>query len=176
MADGTSIHPPLKKYKQQVPRPPRKQPIIALVFPCILDGVQVKPDFLGHIENLKYLDHDVANTDKFPEFTKRVYLQTMGVNSVGELIKQPLQWETRLEKTRILGLLNLPHFGRGQYASVCVKKLLLVTHGGYIWLDKIISIDVELIAHITEFPTRGMDPTQFKGEKNCGGNEEEIWY
>jgi hypothetical protein len=53
---------------------------------------------LGHIEKLKYSDHDVADTDKFPEFAKRVYLQTVGVNAVGEPIDQPLQWATGLEK------------------------------------------------------------------------------
>jgi hypothetical protein len=82
----------------------------------------------------------------------------VGVNAVGEPIDQPLQWATGLEKTGILGLLDLPHFGRGQYANSCVKQLMAVTHGGDIWLDKLVSIDVELIAHITGFPSRGMDP------------------
>jgi hypothetical protein len=39
----------------------------------------------------------------------------------------------------------------------CVKKLLAVTHGGDIWLDKPVPINVELIAQITGLPTRGMD-------------------
>jgi hypothetical protein len=112
------------------------------------------------------LDHDVVDTDKFPEFSKRVYLQTMGLNVVGEPIDQPLQWATGLEKTRILGLLDLPHFGIGQYASSCVKQLLVVTHGRDIWLDKLISIDVELIAHITGVPSWGMDPVQFLDDKS----------
>ena len=73
----------------------------------------MKSDFLGHIKNLKYLDHDVTDRDKFPEFTKRVYLQTVGVNVVGEPIDQALQWTTGLEKMGILGLLDLPHFGKG---------------------------------------------------------------
>jgi hypothetical protein len=72
---------------------------------------------LGQIDKLKYSDHDVADTDKFLEFAKRVYLETVGINPIGEPIDQPLQWETGLEKTRILGLLDLPHFGRGQYTS-----------------------------------------------------------
>jgi hypothetical protein len=125
----------------------------------------VGSDLLGHIDKLKYSDHDVADADKFLEFAKRVYMETVGVNSVGEPIDQPLHWETGLEKTRILGLLDLPHFGRGQYAGVCVKQLLAVTHGGDIWLDKLVSIDVELIANITGFPSRGMDPAQFLDEK-----------
>jgi len=70
-----------------------------------------------------------------------------------------------LEKTRILGLLDLPHFGRGQYARGCIKQLLAVTHGGDIWLDKLVSIDIELNVHIIGFPTRGMDPAQFLDDK-----------
>jgi hypothetical protein len=71
----------------------------------------------------------------------------------------------RLEKTGILGLLDLPHFGRGQYANGCIKQLMAVTHGGDIWLDKLVSIDVEIIVHITGFPSRGMDPAQFLDDK-----------
>jgi hypothetical protein len=65
----------------------------------------------------------------------------------------------------ILGLLDIPHFGRGQYANICVKQLMVVTQGGDIWLDKLILIDVEIIVHITGFPSRGMDPTQFIDDK-----------
>jgi hypothetical protein len=60
------------------------------------------------------------------------------VDPFGELIHQPLQWATGLEKTGILGLLKLPHFGRGQYANNCVKKLMKVTNGRDLWLDKLI--------------------------------------
>ena len=42
---------------------------------------------------------------------------------------------------------------------------MAVTHCGDIWLDKFISIDVELIAHIIGFPSWGMDPTQFLDDK-----------
>jgi hypothetical protein len=89
----------------------------------------------------------------------------MGVSAFGEPIDQPLQWAIGLEKIGILGLLDLPHFGRGQYTNSCVKKLLEVTHGGDIWLDKIVSINVELIDHITGFPSWSMDPMQFLDDK-----------
>jgi hypothetical protein len=84
----------------------------------------VKPDLLGHIEKLKYSDHNVEDMDKFLEFAKRVYLETVGINLVGEPIENPLQWVTRLEKIGVLGLLDIPHFGRGQYTSGWVKQLL----------------------------------------------------
>jgi hypothetical protein len=125
----------------------------------------VKSDLLGYVEKLKYSDHDVTDTDKFPEFTKKVYLQTVGLDAFGEPVNQPLQWATGLEKMGILGLLELPHFGRGQYASSCVKQLMVVTHGGDIWLDKLISIDVELIVHITGLPSGAWIPHNFSMTK-----------
>jgi hypothetical protein len=162
----TSSQPPLpKKDKLEVPRSPRKQPLTTILLPHIPDGVQVGPGMLSHIGKLKYPDHDVADADKFSKLAKRVYMETVGTNRVGELIDQPLQWETGLQKTSVLGMLYLPHFGRGQYASACVKQLLAVTHGRDIWLDKIISIYVKLIASIMGSPSRGMDPVQFLDDK-----------
>jgi hypothetical protein len=120
---------------------------------------------LGHVRKLKYSDLDVANEAKFPELVKRVFLQTTGMNPFGQLIDQPYQWETRLEKMRSLVRLDLPHFGRGQNETICIKKLLAVTHGGDIWLDKPIPIIVELIVQITGLPIRGMDPTLFLDDK-----------
>ena len=67
------------------------------MLPHIPDGVQVGPDFLGHIGKIKYSDHDIANEDKFLELSKRVYMETVGTNPFGEPIIQPLQWETGLE-------------------------------------------------------------------------------
>jgi hypothetical protein len=57
---------------------------------------------------------------------------------VGEPIDQPLQWEIGLEKIGILGLLDLPHFDRGQYTNSCIKQLMEITHGIDIWLYKLI--------------------------------------
>jgi hypothetical protein len=65
----------------------------------------------------------------------------------------------RVAKNMDFRLLDLPYFGRVQYATTCVKPLLAVTHGGDIWLDKLISINVDLIMSITGFPSWGMDPT-----------------
>jgi hypothetical protein len=82
----------------------------------------------------------------------------MGIGPFGEPIHQLVQWATRLAKTGILGLLDLPHFGRGQHATNCVKQLMAVTHGGYLWLEQFVSIEIDLIAHIKGLPSWGMDP------------------
>jgi hypothetical protein len=85
-------------------------------------------------------------------------MQNRVVNQLGEMIIQPHQWAVGLDITRILGLLKLPHFGRGRYATTCIKKLLAVMHRGDICLDKPILITFELITQITRLPSHGMDP------------------
>jgi hypothetical protein len=60
-----------------------------------------------------------------------------------------------LENTRILNLLEIPHFGHGKDVNKCVKKLLEVFHGGFLWLYEPVSIDVELIVFIMGLPSYG---------------------
>jgi hypothetical protein len=40
------------------------------------------------MEKLWYLDHDVANVDKFPEFARKVYLDSVGTRPFGDTILQ----------------------------------------------------------------------------------------
>jgi hypothetical protein len=42
---------------------------------------------------------------------------------------------------------------------------MAVTHGGYLWLEQLVSIDVDLITYITWFPSRGMDREKFLEDK-----------
>jgi hypothetical protein len=77
----------------------------------------------------------------------------------------------RLEKSGILNLLQILHFGRSNEINTCVKMLLSCIHGGYLWLDRPMSIDTELIAWIIGFPMTGEDPsilfTDKSNEKRC---------
>jgi hypothetical protein len=57
-----------------------------------------------------------------------------------------------------MNLLEIPHFGRGKYVNNCVKQLLELVHGGILWMDMSISIDVDLTAEITGLPTDGENP------------------
>jgi hypothetical protein len=87
------------------------------------------------MEKLRYSNHDVIDTENFLKFSMKFYLQTVGIGPFGEPINQLVQWATRMAKNGILGLLDIPHFGRGQYTCKCVKQLMAVTHGGYMWLE-----------------------------------------
>jgi hypothetical protein len=48
----------------------------------------------------------------------------------------------------------------------CVKQLLVVTHGGDIWLDKPFPITVDIIAQIIGLPKWGMDPALILDDKS----------
>jgi len=61
---------------------------------------------------------------------------------------QPKKQVVGLVNTWILNLLEVPHLNREKYVNKCVKKLLVVLHGGFLWLDEPVSINVELISFI----------------------------
>jgi hypothetical protein len=42
---------------------------------------------------------------------------------------------------------------------------MVVTHGGYLWVEEPISIDVDLITYITGLPPRGETPAQYLDDK-----------
>jgi hypothetical protein len=44
---------------------------------------------------------------------------------------------------------------------MCVKLLLSCFHGGYLWLDKCITVDPTLIHWITKLSMQGLDPQDF---------------
>jgi hypothetical protein len=77
----------------------------------------------------------------------------VGIGPFGEPIFQPKQWAFILTNTEILNLLDILHFGRGRDINNCVKKLMEVTYGGYLWVEEPVSIDVELIVFIIGVPS-----------------------
>jgi hypothetical protein len=107
----------------------------------------------------------VNDREKFSEFSKKFYLDTVGIGPFSEPINQPKQWVSELAKASILVLLEISHFGRAQDVTNCVKQLMEVTHGGYLWVEVPISIDVEIITYITGPPSRGETPVQYLDEK-----------
>jgi hypothetical protein len=64
-----------------------------------------------------------------------------------------------------MNLLEIPHFGRGKDVNACVKQLLARVHGGFLWMDRPVPIDVDLIANITGLPTDGVKPEQYLDDK-----------
>jgi hypothetical protein len=57
--------------------------------------------------------------------------------------------------------MKIPHFGRHQEVNACVKLLLSCYHGGYLWLDRRMTVDPTLIHMITGLSMQGPDPQKF---------------
>jgi hypothetical protein len=117
------------------------------------------------MEKLWYSDHDVDDIDRFPEFARQFYLDTVGTGPFGDPILQPKQLAVGLANIEILNLLDIPQFVRGRDVNKCVKKLMVVTHGGYLWVEDTVSIDIELIVFITGLPSQGESPIQYLNDK-----------
>jgi hypothetical protein len=57
--------------------------------------------------------------------------------------------------------MKIPHFGRHQEVNACVKLLLSWYHGGYLWVDRHITVDPTLIHLITGLSMQGPNPQHF---------------
>ena len=82
-------------------------------------------------------------------------MESLGIGPLGDPMLQPKQWVEGLVNTGILNLLDISHFDRRKDVNNCVNQLLEVLHGGFLWLDEPVSIDVKLISFITRMPSNG---------------------
>jgi hypothetical protein len=67
--------------------------------------------------------------------------------------------------------LDILHLRHGKNVGLCVKQLLARIHGGILWMDRPVPIDISLIAKITGFPTIGTQPEEYLENK---AQEKEI--
>ena len=81
-----------------------------------------------------------------------------------------------LERSRLLNLLKIPHFGRGTETNAMVRVLLSYVHGGYLWLSSRVNLNVDLIHHITRLSKHGKDPqTHISGKaKDTRLSQEQV--
>jgi hypothetical protein len=73
----------------------------------------------------------------------------------------PQQWTMNLAQSTLLNVMKIPHFGRHQEVTACVKLLLASYHGGYLWLNSRITVDPVLINRITGLSMQGPDPHEY---------------
>jgi hypothetical protein len=64
-----------------------------------------------------------------------------------------------------MNLIVILHFGRGKHINGCVKQLLAMVHGGILWMDRPVPINVDLIAKITGIPMDGEKPKRYLEDK-----------
>jgi hypothetical protein len=67
----------------------------------------------------------VRDATKFPDLAEEAYLENTGeIGPLGKPIMEPAQWITGLYNSRIMNLLDIPHFGHGKNVGLCIKQLL----------------------------------------------------
>jgi hypothetical protein len=115
-----------------------------LVEPLIPGGVIVEGYMLGMILALKYVDHDITNEKKFPELVPNNFMMKSISFETHMIIIEPQVWARGLQKEGILNLFDIPHFGWTHEINACMKMMLICVRGGYLWLDKTISIYINL--------------------------------
>jgi hypothetical protein len=55
---------------------PSKQNSVEIMLPYIPNVVAIVEYMLGKVAKLKYVDHDVTNTKKFPNLAQEIYLES----------------------------------------------------------------------------------------------------
>jgi hypothetical protein len=65
----------------------------------------------------------------------------------------------------IMNLLDISHFGSGKHINECVKKMLSQVHGGILWVDRLVPINVDIIETIIGIPMDGEKPKQYLEDK-----------
>ena len=104
---------------------------------------------------LKISDLKLGDHKNYGILAPHKYLtKTTGKKS--KIIPQP--WTPDIARSTILNVMKIPHFGRHQEVNACVKLLLSCYHGGYLWLDRHITVYPVLIHRITRLSMQGSNP------------------
>jgi hypothetical protein len=112
----------------------------------LLKGIQAVKPQLERIPTLKISDYNLGDHNIYDMLTPHKYLtKTKGKKS--KIIPQP--WTMDIVRSTIFNVMKIPHFGRNREVNMCVKILLSCFHGGYLWLDRCITVDLVLIHKIT---------------------------
>jgi hypothetical protein len=75
------------------------------------------------------------------------------IGPLGKPIMELAQWITGLYNSDIMNLLDIQHFKHNKNVELYVKQLVTCVHRGILWMDRLVQIDVALIANITGLPT-----------------------
>jgi hypothetical protein len=130
------------------------QDAMDVTLPYLPDTIINVDDMLGKVSKLKYSDQDVCDVTKFLDLAEDSYLLNTG--EIGPLVKhrmEPAQWIMRLYNLGIMNLLDILHFGHGKNVGLYIKQLVTRVHGGILWMDKPVQLDVALISKIIGLTT-----------------------
>jgi hypothetical protein len=129
-----------------------------LITACLPKGIHVVGPQLEQILTLKISDFNLGDRKNYGILAPYKYLtKTTGKKS--KIIPHP--WTMDIARSMILKVMKIPHFDRHHEVKACVKILLPCYHGGYLWLDRRITVDPTLIHWITGLSVQGPDLQDF---------------
>ena len=120
-------------------------------------GMTCSVDIIHALIRLKFDDHDLI----LLKYVRDEPYESIHMTPGGPIQRILKPWSSGLEKSGLLGLMNMPHFGRLNEAHACAKQLLACFHAGMLWLNTLIPVTVDLISCITGFPKAGEDTAQY---------------
>jgi hypothetical protein len=111
-----------------------------------------------NIASLKFNDFNLSDQKVYNMLAPHKYMtRTKGKNS--KIV--PQSWTHNLAESTLLNVMKILHFIRHQEVNACVKFMLPCYHGGYIWLNCRIIVDLTLINQIIGLSMQGPDPQDF---------------
>jgi hypothetical protein len=129
-----------------------------LIIVYLLKGIHTVGLQLGQIMTLKISDFNLGDHKNHGILSPHKYLtRTKGKKS--KIIPQP--WAMDIARSTILNVMKIPHFGRHQKVNACIKIMLSCFNGGYLWLDRCITVDPKLIHQIIELSMQGPTHNNF---------------
>jgi hypothetical protein len=129
-----------------------------LVTAYLPKGVRAVRTDQDKIAALKFRDFNLGDRKSYNMLTPHKYITNMKGNN-SKIIPHP--WTHNLTQSTLLNVMKIPHFGRHQEVNACVKLMLSCYHGGYLWLNRRITVDLTLIHRITGLSIQGPDPQDF---------------
>jgi hypothetical protein len=83
-------------------------------------------------------------------------MEKKGSTLKGIPIMEPKKRIAKLYNYGIMNLLEIPHFNIGKDTNSCVKQIFACVHGGFLWMDRHVPINVNLIAKLTGLSIDGV--------------------
>ena len=92
--------------------------------------MQEDGDFLGYVPALKFTDYNLGDIKTYPQYRQDQYLLVQRNLRTGKDDFFPMEHVQVLERSGLLNLLKIQHFGRGPEVNVVVRVLLSCVDGG----------------------------------------------
>ena len=113
--------------------------------PQIDSRIKEDGDLLGYAVVAKFIDYNLADAKTYPQFRPDQYLTIQKNPRTGVDDYIPMDHVQILERSGLLNLLRLPHFGCGAEVNAVVQILLSCLHGGYLWVGNKVDLNIDLI-------------------------------